>query len=76
MFADTVLTIRFRLHALSPTAFWDYQMAASAGSAMPRSRHEWQVADKRYLSETTLALLTRTSDQTEHHVVVAATLPA
>lgn len=47
-----------------------------AGSVLVEAHDEWQVADKRYLSETTLALLTRTADQPDQHVAVPAALTA
>jgi putative transposase len=37
---------------------------------------EWQVADKRYLSETTLALLTKPSEPPQQNVATPAALTA
>src|ERR1700750_307254 len=39
-----------------------------AGSVLVEAHDEWQVADKRYLSETTLALLHKPSDPTQHNI--------
>ena len=47
-----------------------------AGSVLVEAHDEWQVADKRYLSETTLALLNRSDDQPDQHVAVPAALTA
>jgi putative transposase len=47
-----------------------------AGSVLVEAHDEWQVADKRYLSETTLALLNRSNDQPDQHVAVPAALTA
>ena len=47
-----------------------------AGSVLVEAHDEWQVADKRYLSETTLALLNRSDDQPDEHVAVPAALTA
>jgi putative transposase len=43
-----------------------------AGSVLVEANDEWQVADKRYLSETTLAMLHTPSDQTQHKADPAA----
>jgi hypothetical protein len=41
-----------------------------AGSVLVEAHNEWQVADKRYLSETTLALL-NPGDHSEHPVATS-----
>jgi putative transposase len=46
-----------------------------AGSVLVEAHDEWQVADKRYLSETTLALL-NPADQPEHNIATQAALTA
>ena len=46
-----------------------------AGSVLVEAHNEWQVADKRYLSEATLALL-NTGDDPQHNVAATATLTA
>ncbi len=46
-----------------------------AGSVLVEAHDEWQVADKRYLSETTLALL-NASDNSEQNVAAPAALTA
>jgi len=47
-----------------------------AGSVLVEAHDEWQVADERYLSETTLALLHKTADQPQHTVAAHAALTA
>jgi putative transposase len=47
-----------------------------AGSVLVEAHDEWQVADKRYLSETTLALLNPTSDGDDQPVAVSAAITA
>ena len=47
-----------------------------AGSVLVEAHDEWQVADKRYLSETSLALLHKPSDQPQQNVAVPAALTA
>lgn len=47
-----------------------------AGSVLVEAHDEWQVADKRYLSETTLALLTKPDDHSEHTVASSPALTA
>jgi len=46
-----------------------------AGSVLVEAHDEWQVADKRYLSETTLALL-NPADQPEQNIATQAALTA
>jgi putative transposase len=46
-----------------------------AGSALVEAHDEWQVADKRYLSETTLALL-NSGDRPQQNVAATAALTA
>jgi putative transposase len=43
-----------------------------AGSVLVEAHDDWRVADKRYLSETSLALLTSTDPDTETHAPTAA----
>ena len=47
-----------------------------AGSVLVEAHDEWQVADKRYLSETTLALLNRPDGQPDQRVAVPSALTA
>jgi putative transposase len=47
-----------------------------AGSVLVEAHDEWQVADKRYLSEATLALLNPTRDSDDQPVAVPAALTA
>ena len=47
-----------------------------AGSVLVEAHDEWQVADKRYLSEATLALLNKPSDQPQHGVAAHTALTA
>ena len=47
-----------------------------AGSVLVEAHDEWQVADKRYLSETTLALLNKPSDQPQQSVAAHAAFTA
>jgi len=47
-----------------------------AGSVLVEAHDEWQVADKRYLSETTLALLNQSSGVPKPNVAAPATLTA
>ena len=47
-----------------------------AGSVLVEAHDEWQVADKRYLSETTLALLRASSDSADQSVAVPAAITA
>ncbi len=47
-----------------------------AGSVLVEAHDEWQVADKRYLSETTLALLNKPSDPPQQNVAAPAALTA
>jgi transposase-like protein len=47
-----------------------------AGSVLVEAHDEWQVADKRYLSETTLALLNPSPDSDEKSVAVRAAITA
>ena len=47
-----------------------------AGSVLVEAHDEWQVADKRYLSETTLGLLNQPGDQPEQNVATPAALTA
>ena len=46
-----------------------------AGSVLVETHDEWQVADKHYLSETTLALLA-TSDEPDQTIAATAALTA
>jgi putative transposase len=46
-----------------------------AGSVLVEAHDEWQVADKRYLSETTLAMLTKPTNPPQHNVAPPA-IPA
>jgi putative transposase len=46
-----------------------------AGSVLVEAHDEWQVADKRYLSETTLALL-NPADKPEQNVATPAAITA
>jgi putative transposase len=45
-------------------------------SVLVEAHDEWQVADKRYLSESTLALLNKPSDQSQPNVAAPAALTA
>jgi putative transposase len=47
-----------------------------AGSVLVEAHDEWQVADKRYLSETTLALLQPSPDSGDQSVAVPAAITA
>jgi putative transposase len=47
-----------------------------AGSVLVEAHDEWQVADKRYLSDATLALLDKPSDQFQPSVAAPAVLTA
>ncbi|MDV3292205.1 IS256-like element IS1311 family transposase, partial [Mycobacterium avium] len=47
-----------------------------AGSVLVEAHDEWQVAEKRYLSETTLALLHPRSDPADQSVAVPAAITA
>ncbi len=47
-----------------------------AGSVLVEAHDEWQVADKRYLSEATLALPNKPDDQHRCNVAAPAALPA
>jgi putative transposase len=47
-----------------------------AGSVLVEAHDECQVADKRYLSETTLALLNKETDQSRPNVAAPAALTA
>lgn len=47
-----------------------------AGSVLVEAHDEWQVADKRYLSESTLALLNEPNDQPQPNVAPPAALTA
>ena len=47
-----------------------------AGSVLVEAHDEWQVADKRYLSEASLALLHKPSDQPQQNVAAPAALTA
>ncbi|WP_459958279.1 transposase, partial [Mycobacterium avium] len=47
-----------------------------AGSVLVEAHDEWQVAEKRYLSETTLALLHPRSDSADQSVAVPAAITA
>jgi len=44
-----------------------------AGSVLVEAHDEWQVADKRYLSETTLALFQPAHDNNDQSITVAIT---
>lgn len=46
-----------------------------AGSVLVEAHNEWQVADKRYLSEAAVALL-NTGDEPQHNVAATAALTA
>lgn len=46
-----------------------------AGSVLVEAHNEWQVADKRYLSEATVALL-NTGDEPQQNVAATAALTA
>jgi hypothetical protein len=45
-------------------------------TVLVEAHDEWEVADQRYLSETTVALLNRSDDQPDQHVAVPAALTA
>jgi putative transposase len=47
-----------------------------AGSVLVEAHDEWQVADKRYLSETTLALLNTTEQRDDQSVAIPAAITA
>jgi putative transposase len=47
-----------------------------AGSVLVEAHDEWQVADKRYLSEASLALLHNPGDQPQQSVASPAALRA
>ena len=47
----------------------------SAGSVLVEAHNEWQVADKRYLSEAAVALL-NTGDEPQQNVAATAALTA
>ncbi|GAB4906695.1 hypothetical protein MAHJHV29_47720 [Mycobacterium avium subsp. hominissuis] len=47
-----------------------------AGSVLVEAHDEWQVAEKRYLSETTLALLHPRSDSADQSVAVPVAITA
>jgi len=47
-----------------------------AGSVLVEAHDEWQVADKRYLSETTRALLQPASDAGDQSVAIRAAITA
>jgi putative transposase len=47
-----------------------------AGSVLVEAHDEWQVAEKRYLSETTLARLNPTPDSNDQTVAVPAAITA
>ena len=47
-----------------------------AGSVLVEAHDEWQVADKRYLSEASLALLHKPGDQPQQNVAAPAALTA
>jgi putative transposase len=47
-----------------------------AGSVLVEAHDEWQVADKRYLSETTLALLTTNGDPNDQSVAQPTAITA
>ena len=47
----------------------------SAGSVLVEAHNEWQVADKRSLSEAAVALL-NTGDEPQHNVAATAALTA
>jgi hypothetical protein len=47
-----------------------------AGSVLVEAHDEWQVADKRYLSETTLALFQPASDAGDQSVAIPAAITA
>jgi len=56
---------------------WWRQFAALlrlAGSVLVEAQDEWQVADKRYLSETSLALLHKPSNQPQQNVATPGLL--
>lgn len=52
------------------------QLLRLAGLVLVEAHDEWQVADKRYLSETSLALLHKPSDQPLQNVATPAALTA
>ena len=47
-----------------------------AGSVLVEAHDEWQVADKRYLSETTLALINATDNTNNESVAVPTAITA
>ncbi len=47
-----------------------------AGSVLVEAHDEWQVADKRYLSETTLALLNPVENSDDQPLAVPAAITA
>ena len=49
---------------------------SSAGSVLVEAQDEWQVADKRYLSETTLALLNISEHSNGEPIAVPAAITA
>ena len=46
------------------------------GSVLVEAHDEWQVADKRYLSESTLALLTQSGENPQQTVAASAAVTA
>jgi putative transposase len=68
-----VLALRRRLCGMFP---YPAALLRLAGSVLVEAHDEWQVADKRYLPETTLALLNQSSGLPQPSVTAPATLTA